>query len=161
MERRHQPYSLPRLARDKKPASATGCPSFVDFSGKVQPSRIAKGSGIFFGHLTAHEFTQRKRRCRMEQPSDDTFAQGWVRTAEYPTLVSPLLHGVPKSEHRGGASCAVMRNPARALGPRLHWQLAATPSQSAPGALIHSSSIGSAYGTEPMLGWSCFVGSGP
>ena len=63
------------------------------------------GDMIFFGHLVAHRFTQHATMepspgsgaaCGSAEPSDVPL--GFTRTAEYPTLTAPRMHGTP---HQG------------------------------------------------------------
>jgi hypothetical protein len=87
----HLPYTLPR-ADASGYDSATSSPNFVNFADATQaqsPEPLNVGDGVLFSHLAAHQFTQHKLPVTNPVPLE------YTRCGEYPTLVSPLLHGVP------------------------------------------------------------------
>lgn len=93
-----KPYEMPRPANANvaKTHASPPPPSCRDFSGSTAsgPHKIQPGEVLFFGHLTAHEFTQYATLPRASQPPE-TVPLAWTRTAEYPTLVCPAMHGKP------------------------------------------------------------------
>ena len=110
------PYVLPRPAA---PASvprdnATKCPEWVDFETQsTRPHRLEVGHLLFFDHLTAHEFTQ------FEKPTSVPDEE-WIRSAEYPSLVCPALHGAAhQAREEVLAALLVGTPPVRSLLPRV------------------------------------------
>lgn len=101
------PYRLPRTAASPGPWShATACPQWVDFqNNSTSPRRLDVGHMLLFDHLSAHEFTQYAKA-----PSGDR-AEEWVRTAEYPTLVCPALHGKPHQTNEEVLMCLLCGKP--------------------------------------------------
>tara|TARA_B110000046_G_scaffold76345_1_gene84479 strand:+ start:10819 stop:13293 length:2475 start_codon:yes stop_codon:yes gene_type:complete len=95
----YEPYNLPRRNASNY-HGATRVPAFAEnqFDSELEasgPATHTVGSVLIFDALAAH---------RVTEPADATT----IRTAEYPLLVSPALHGVP-NQSRGEIHAALLR----------------------------------------------------
>lgn len=105
-----RPYKLPRRPGDDQHLGHSSSPpiSRLAFDQRSSgPEQIEVGDVLLFGHLTAHEFTQypcpdvgvrsgaAAAAAAASAAGPHTLPLEWTRTAEYPTLVSPVLHGTP------------------------------------------------------------------
>jgi hypothetical protein len=74
---------------------ASEVPKFVNYDTQsTSPSGLVSGDIFFMGHLTAHEFTQGPVPLnRQQRAGNEPVEYEKVRTAEYPNLWSPILHG--------------------------------------------------------------------
>ena len=85
-------YEIPRKSTSRS-YGAKDCPGYVEQrfradDAEPSPDQISFGDFIIFHHLVAHEFTQRPVR------PENVGKYLSIRLAEYPFLMSPLLHGV-------------------------------------------------------------------
>ena len=96
-QHRKKPYRLPRLTGGINCGRAIKEPPSTDYDRDgTGPDRIEVGDVLFFGHLTAHQFTQHATlTAPPAKQSSSLVPLGWTRTAEYPTLVAPHFHGEP------------------------------------------------------------------
>mmetsp|Transcript_64471 Transcript_64471/g.171913 ORF Transcript_64471/g.171913 Transcript_64471/m.171913 type:complete len:265 (-) Transcript_64471:75-869(-) len=99
MKPSNSPYELPRITAGVPRATATACPDWIDFNSPSSPgpTRMSFGHVVLFDHLAAHEFTQFAKPSPAPTAPPAALREwhaSWVRTAEYPSLVCPGLHGV-------------------------------------------------------------------
>lgn len=114
---RGKPYQLPRAQKGHIVGSASSVPEGIDFARGTGPESMRVGDMLLFGHLVAHEFTQHPTlsksapsvpaaapdegaigsaaECEPEPEPSDRLPIGLTRTAEYPSLVAPWIHGEP------------------------------------------------------------------
>ena len=78
------------------------------------PTEMKPFDALFFDHLCAHEFVQH----RIPLPPDVPIPVELTRTAEFPTLTCPFLHGAPNQTKEEVLACLLSgRPPARWAHP--------------------------------------------
>jgi len=85
------------------------CDSLTMHSG---PENLQVGDLLVFGHLTAHKF---KQYPTVKANASGAVPVGFTRTAEYPTLVAPWMHGEPHQSIDEILACLLIGTPPR------HW----------------------------------------
>lgn len=83
------------------------------------PENLQVGDLLVFGHLTAHKF---KQYPTVKANASGAVPVGFTRTAEYPTLVAPWMHGEPHQSIDEILACLLIGTPPSchsALNPAL------------------------------------------
>ena len=137
--RRIEPYRLPRARRGACVGAARTEPAGTDFGRATGPEDVQVGDALFFGHLVAHEFTQHatlsEQAAAAAEASTSSLPIGLTRTAEYPTLVAPWIHGEPH-QSKDEVLCALLTGT-----PPAHWAHVYTGNAMEPAAAFFRSAL--------------------